>query len=80
MVEDGIFLDPCEAVFVYMGQAKDIEPHDDLKKEILKRRIQQGVADAETGRTYTTDEVKQRLEEMRRRKTDPAVWKKIAHG
>lgn len=24
MVEDGVFLDPCEAIFVYMGQAKDI--------------------------------------------------------
>ncbi len=80
MVEDGIFLDPCEAVFVYMGQAKDIEPHDDLKEEILKRRIQQGVDDAEAGRTYTADEVKQHIEEVRRRRTDPAVWRKISHG
>jgi len=61
-----------------MDQAKDIEPHDDLKEEILRRRIQQGIDDAEAGRTYTADEVKQRLEEARRTRTDPAVWKKIA--
>lgn len=80
MVEDGIFLDPCEAVFVYMDQAKDIEPHVDLKKEILRRRIQDGVDDAKAGRTYTADEVKQHLEEARRRRTAPAVWEKISHG
>lgn len=79
MVEEGIFIDPCEAIFVYMGQAKDIEPHDDLKEEILRRRIQQGIDDAEAGRTYTADEVKQHLEEARRRRTAPAIWKKISY-
>lgn len=79
MVEDGVFVDPCEAIFVYMGQAKDIEPHVDLKQEILRRRIQDGVDDAEAGRTYTVDEVKQHLEEVRRRRTVPAVWEKISH-
>jgi hypothetical protein len=80
MVEEGIFVDPCEAIFVYMGQAKDIEPHDDLKEEILRRRIQEGIDDAEGGRTYTADEVKQHLEEVRRRRAAPAVWKKISHA
>ena len=80
MVEDGIFLDPCEAVFVYMDQAKDIEPHVDLKKEILRRRIQDGVDDAEAGQTYTADEVKQHFKEAMRRRTAPAVWEKISQG
>ena len=80
MVEEGVFIDPCEAVFVYMGQAKDIEPHDDLKKELLRRRIQEGIDDAEDRRTYTADEVQQHLEEVRRRRTAPAIWKKISHA
>ena len=80
MVEEGIFIDPCEAVFVYMGQAKDIEPHDDLKKELLRRRIHEGIDDAEDRRTYTADEVQQHLEEVRRRRTAPAIWKKISHA
>ena len=80
MVEEGSFIDPCEAVFVYMGQAKNIEPHDDLKKELLRRRIQEGIDDAEDRRTYTADEVQQHLEEVRRRRTAPAIWKKISHA
>lgn len=80
MVEDGVFLDPSEAIFVYMGQAKDIEPHDDLKEEILRRRIQQGIDSAKSGKTYTIDEVRQHLEETAERRTEPAVWKKIAQN
>lgn len=79
MVEDGVFIDPCEAIFVYMGQAKDIEPHDDLKEEIIRRRIQQGIDSAESGKTYTTDEVRQHLQERADRMTEPALWKKISH-
>ena len=60
-----------------MGQAQDIEPHDDLKEEILKRRIQQGIDSAEAGKTYTMDEVKQHLKELEERRTAPAVWQKI---
>jgi antitoxin ParD1/3/4 len=49
MVEQGDFIDPSEAVFVFMGQAKDIEPHQDLKEEIFRRRIAKGIEEAEQG-------------------------------
>lgn len=80
MVEDGVFIDPCEAIFVYMGQAKDIEPHDDLKEEIIRRRIQQGIDSAKSGKTYTIDEVEQHLQVATERMTEPAVWKKITQN
>lgn len=73
MVERGIFIDPSEAVFVLMGQAHDIEPHQDIKKEILKRRIQQG----ENGVTYTLEEVMQSIDEEMHQITEPAIWQKI---
>ena len=77
MVERGIFIDPSEAVFVLLGEAKDIEPHDDLKREILKRRIKQGIESSEEGRTYTMAEVKAHLDELAKIRTMPAVWRKI---
>lgn len=74
MVGKGIFVDPSEAVFVFMGQAKDIEPHEDIKREILRRRLEQ----AENRKTYTSEEVKEYLEERAKYRTDPAIWNKIS--
>ena len=38
-VERGVFVDPSEAVFVILGEHRDLEPHDDLRTEILKRSL-----------------------------------------
>lgn len=78
MVERGVFIDPSEAVFVLMGQAKDIEPHDDLKQEILKRQLETSIEQAESGQSYTSEEVRQHLDEVMKNKTEPAVWQKIS--
>jgi len=78
MVEQGVFIDPSEAVFVFMQQAHDIDSHDDLKEEILRRRIEQGIQSADEGRTYTTEEVREHLDELDKKRTAPAVWKKIS--
>ncbi len=77
MVEKGDFADPCEAVFVFMGQAKELDECDDLKLELLKKRINKGVKDIEEGRTYSAEEVENYLEKAINEKTEPAVWKKI---
>ena len=45
MVEDGDFVDPCEAVFVFMQQAKELHDHEDLRTELLKRRLQKSMDD-----------------------------------
>ena len=39
-IEQGIFLDPSEAVFVILGEHEKLEPHADLRRELLKRSIQ----------------------------------------
>ena len=77
MVEKGDFIDPCEAVFVFMKQAKDIDPYDDIKIEIIKKRVGEGIKDLEEGRVHDIDEVMERLKKDIGNGTKPAVWKKI---
>jgi len=38
-VEHGVFVDPGEAVFVILGEHKDLAPHGDLRTEILRRSL-----------------------------------------
>lgn len=78
MVENGVFVDPSEAVFVFMQQAKDIDPYDDLKEEILRRRLDQGFKDVDEGRTFSMEEVRERIDQYAKNKTEPAVWNTIA--
>ena len=78
MVEQGIFIDPSEAVFVLMGQAKDIESHEDLKRGLLKRRLEESIEQAENGQSYTPEEVKQHMKDVIKNRTEPAVWQKIS--
>ena len=44
-VERGVFVDPAEAVFVILGEHKNLEPHNDLRAEILKRFLDASVND-----------------------------------
>ena len=39
-LEKGHFVDPSEAVFVMMGLFRDMEPHQDLREELLRRKLQ----------------------------------------
>ena len=76
-VEQGVFIDPAEAIFVLMQQAHDIDPHDDLKLAILKKRIEHGMDSAKNGQTYSAEEVAARMERLKKQRTPPAVWQKI---
>lgn len=73
LVEQGVFLDPSEAVFVLMQQAKELEPHDDLKEEILRRTLDS----RSSGPYITLEELKTRLSEDLKERAPPAVWNKI---
>ncbi len=44
-VERGVFTDPSEAVFVILGEHMDLEPHADLRQEILKRSLDAAIND-----------------------------------
>ena len=73
MVERGTFTDPSEAVFVFMGQAQELDPHHDLRRELFRRRIET----AREGPFIEAEEVWDRLEEEMREWTEPATWRRI---
>jgi antitoxin ParD1/3/4 len=45
LVERGVFTDPSEAVFVMLGEHRDLEPHADLREELLRRTLQAAMDD-----------------------------------
>src|SRR3546814_11034157 len=78
-----MFADPSEAVFAIVKNFIDMEPHHDLRDELLRRildgSIKRGLEDAEAGRVRDADEV---FDELRRKmaapRPAPARWEKIA--
>ena len=76
-VEQGVFVDPSEAVFVMLGEQKDLEPHDDLRREILRRSLEAAMNDPHPG--YTLEEVEERMRlRLEHPLPEPAVWRKRA--
>src|SRR5690606_22986902 len=49
LIEQDTFLDPSEAVFVILGEHKELEPHADLRRELLKRSIEAAADDPRPG-------------------------------
>jgi len=45
LIERGVFADPSEAVFVILGEHRDLEPHADLRRELLSRSCQAAIDD-----------------------------------
>ena len=75
LVEEGVFTDPGEAAFVILGEYRDLEPHADLREEILRRTLQAAMDDPHPG--FTLDEVKERFDKLRSEpRADPAVWRR----
>lgn len=61
-IEQGKFLDPGEAVFVILGEHKELEPYADLRRELLQRRLQSAMDDPRPG--IPADEVFAKLDKM----------------
>jgi antitoxin ParD1/3/4 len=72
-VEKGVFLDPSEAVFVLLGEHEELEPHTDLRQELLRRRLDAAINDPSP-----RIPAKQVFDELRKRLSDPppepATW------
>lgn len=49
LVERGVFTDPAEAVFVILGEHRELEPHRDLRTELLRRSLQAAADDPRPG-------------------------------
>ena len=74
-IEQGKFLDPSEAVFVIMGEHMELEPHADLRRELLKRSIKAAADDPRPG--ISGEEIKARLrEKFKNPLPEPARWEK----
>lgn len=76
-VERGVFVDPSEAVFVMLTEQQDLEPHADLREEVLRRSCQAAMDDPRPPIPH-----EEAVERMRRWATEPrpepAVWRKGA--
>jgi hypothetical protein len=73
-VERGVFTDPGEAVFVILGEHKELEPHNDLKEELLRRTLQAAMNDPRPG--VTMEEFNERIGKlMSEPRAEPAVWR-----
>ncbi len=71
-IERGTFRDPSEAVFVMLGEQRELEPHADLRREFLTRRIQVGI---DSGPGIPAEDVFERLRKsLEAPPPEPAVW------
>ena len=76
LVERGVFLDPSEAVFVILSEHRDLAPHADLRRELLRRRVQAAIDDPRP--PVAAEEVFAELEEtLARGLPEPAEWRKV---
>ena len=74
-VARGVFVDPSEAVFVMLAEQKDLEPHRDLRDEILKRSFQASLDETDSLRAM--DEATEAgRERVLAGQSEPAVWVK----
>lgn len=72
-IEDGMFIDPSEAAFVLFNQARELEPHQDLRQELLKRRILSAADDPRPG--IFADDLMAKFEAARKKPLpEPAIW------
>jgi Arc/MetJ-type ribon-helix-helix transcriptional regulator len=75
-IERGVFADPSEAVFVILGEHRELEPHADLRQEMLRRSLQAAIDDPRP--SIPAEEVEQHLQELAEApRPEPAVWRKM---
>jgi antitoxin ParD1/3/4 len=72
-IERGIFRDPSEATFVLLWEAEELEPHADLRKEFLRRRLDAAIDDPRPSipAEQVFDELRKKLSGPQPK---PAVW------
>jgi hypothetical protein len=74
LIERRVFADPCEAVFVILGEHRDLEPHADLRRELLQRSIQAAINDPRP--SLSGEEMERHLRELCDTPPEAAVWRK----
>jgi hypothetical protein len=71
LIERGVFADPSEAVFVILGEHRDLEPHADLRRELLSRMLKAATDDPRP--SLSGEDVKKLFD---RPIAEAAVWHK----
>ena len=75
LIERGVFVDPSEAVFVILGEHKDLEPHADLRRELLRQILQAAIDDPRPSVPH--EKVMERLRKMAEAlRPEPAEWRR----
>jgi antitoxin ParD1/3/4 len=75
LVEQDVFHSPSEAVFVAMQWFRELDEHPDLKRELLKRTLQNRVVSVEESGGFPAEEVMARLRKATEGpRAEPAVW------
>ena len=78
LVERGVLASPSEAVFVILGEQRELEPHNDLRQESLRRSLRAAMNDPRPA--IPADVV---FGELRRRFAqplpEPARWNERVH-
>ncbi len=73
-VENGVFIDPSEAVFYLLQEVKELEPHHDLRKQLLQRKLDE----AQKGPFIDGEKVFHNLkEQLEKTPSLPVKWIKI---
>jgi antitoxin ParD1/3/4 len=74
--EGGLFTDPSEAVFAMLAEQRDLEPHGDLREELLRRCCQSSMDDPRPGIPH--EEVMAWLQRQAEQtsRPKPAIWVK----
>ena len=76
MIERGIFHDPSEAVFVILGEHRELQPHQDLRDEMFRRSIQAAIDDPLPGTPH--EEVMAMMQRLlAEARPEPAQWRTI---
>ena len=75
VIEEGTFISPSEAVFVFLGEHQELVPHADLRRELLKRRVQSAIDDPRP--SISTEAIDKKMRTLvSRPRPEPAVWQK----
>jgi len=69
----GVFDDPNTAISIVLAEYRELEPHADLRRELLQRTIQAALADPQPP-IAASDVAKQLQAPAPERQPEPAVW------
>lgn len=76
-IENGLFLDPGEAVSTYADQAKEIEPYPDIHRQIQNCIVQNGIKSGVAEGISAHEFIEELLNNPEKDFVKPAVWIKI---